>query len=65
MIFLGKVYAMGRKEYGRLGLGKDCDDAIRPTLISTLENEKCLDIACGSCSSFALTSSGEQCPFNF
>lgn len=38
----GKVYAIGRKEYGRLGLGKDCEDATKLQLITFLEEKKSL-----------------------
>lgn len=55
----GKVYVLGRKEYGRLGLGKDSEDAKEPTLIPGLSNEECVDIACGSSVSFAVTKSGQ------
>lgn len=54
----GKVYVLGRKEYGRLGLGKDSDDAKELTLVSALSNDECIDIACGSSVSFAVTKSG-------
>lgn len=52
----GIVYTMGRKEYGRLGLGKDCDDAIVPTKVEI--TGKCKEISCGSFASFALTDHG-------
>lgn len=54
----GKVYVLGRKEYGRLGLGKDCGDAKELTLVSAISNDKCIDIACGSSVSYAVTKSG-------
>ncbi|KAK6622998.1 hypothetical protein RUM43_008850 [Polyplax serrata] len=54
----GKVYVLGRKEYGRLGLGKDCGDAKELTLVPTLSSEECIDIACGSSVSFAVTKTG-------
>lgn len=52
------VYALGRKEYGRLGLGEDCDEKSIPTVIPTLENDNCNNISCGNCVSFALTEDG-------
>ncbi|XP_075211918.1 regulator of chromosome condensation-like [Lycorma delicatula] len=55
----GMTYALGRREYGRLGLGENCTDASKPTQIPALKNKKCVDIACGSSVSFAVTSDGE------
>ncbi|XP_018332312.1 regulator of chromosome condensation isoform X2 [Agrilus planipennis] len=55
----GKTYAIGRKEYGRLGLGKDCDDATELTEIPFLKNKKVVNIACGSATSFAVLDVGE------
>lgn len=52
------VYALGRKEYGRLGLGENCSDAIKPTVIPILKDIKCVNIACGSTVSFAVTEDG-------
>lgn len=54
----GKVYALGRKEYGRLGLGENSEDAKEPTLITAFNDTKCSDVACGSAVSFAVTESG-------
>jgi alpha-tubulin suppressor-like RCC1 family protein len=56
---VGVVYALGRKEYGRLGLGKDCDDAKKPIPIPALRDKKCVDISCGSAVSFAVTDKGK------
>lgn len=56
----GKVYAIGRKEYGRLGLGENCEDAVALKEIKSLENKKCTYIACGSATSFAVTEKGRQ-----
>ncbi|CAH1396649.1 unnamed protein product [Nezara viridula] len=55
----GQVYALGRHEYGRLGLGADCTDADVPTLVKIPNDEKCSDISCGSTASFAVTESGK------
>ncbi|XP_078048631.1 regulator of chromosome condensation 1 [Augochlora pura] len=53
----GQVFVMGRKEYGRLGLGADCSDAMELTLVPSLSS--CVDVAAGSAQSFAVTGSGE------
>ncbi|GLH11838.1 Regulator of chromosome condensation [Gryllus bimaculatus] len=53
------LYSLGRKEYGRLGLGELCPDAEAPVLIPALKDKKCVDIACGTSVSFAVTDKGE------
>lgn len=55
----GKVYSMGRKEYGRLGLGEDCEDKSEPTCIPLLADKKCICICAGSTVSFAVTDDGK------
>ncbi|XP_065205773.1 regulator of chromosome condensation-like [Planococcus citri] len=55
----GTTYVLGKKEYGRLGLGEYCDDVQEPTVIPGLKNEEITSISCGSCVSFALTREGE------
>ncbi|KAJ8974377.1 hypothetical protein NQ317_001529, partial [Molorchus minor] len=55
----GKVYAIGRKEYGRLGLGKDCQDADELQVIPTLDGKKVVNVACGSATSFGVTDEGD------
>lgn len=55
----GVIYALGRKEYGRLGLGEDCDDAKELIPIPALKDKKCVDISCGDSVSFAVTDRGE------
>ena len=55
----GQVYAIGRMEYGRLGLGNGIKaDATVPTEISELK-AKVKDIACGTAVSFASSESGD------
>lgn len=56
----GKVYAIGRKEYGRLGLGENCEDALQLQEIVGFKNKKCIYIACGSATSFAATDKGKS-----
>ena len=53
----GRVYVCGRKEHGRLGLGKECDDATTLTPIANLSN--IVSVACGSACSFALNAAGD------
>uniref|UniRef100_A0A2M3Z220 Putative alpha-tubulin suppressor n=1 Tax=Anopheles braziliensis TaxID=58242 RepID=A0A2M3Z220_9DIPT len=55
----GKVYAIGRKEYGRLGLGNVSEDAKVLTLVEKLAERKVVSISCGESASFAVTSTGE------
>lgn len=61
----GLVYSMGRKDYGRLGLGEDCEEKSVPTLITSLENENCNNISCGNCVSFAVTKEGSMYSWGF
>ncbi|KAK7100546.1 regulator of chromosome condensation-like isoform X2 [Littorina saxatilis] len=56
----GKVYTLGRADYGRLGLGEDIKTEVtEPTLVAALQSETCVDIAAGGCVSFALTNTGK------
>ncbi|XP_060519428.1 regulator of chromosome condensation isoform X2 [Cylas formicarius] len=55
----GKVYAIGRKEYGRLGLGSGCEDAQVLTQVTSLADKKVVDVSSGSCTSFAVTVEGD------
>ncbi|KAG1652633.1 Regulator of chromosome condensation [Nymphon striatum] len=55
----GKAYALGRKEYGRLGLGENCEDAATPTIITTLSESKCHQVDSGVCVSFAVDEEGK------
>jgi len=65
VVVLGKVYSLGRREYGRLGLGEDCQDTATPTLIKTLEAQKCVDIGCEGNVSYAVTEDGKFSYFVF
>lgn len=55
-----KVYAIGRKEYGRLGLGDVQEDAktLQP-VEGALAGKKVVYVCCGESTSFAVTDSGE------
>ncbi|XP_050082790.1 regulator of chromosome condensation [Anopheles aquasalis] len=55
----GKVYAIGRKEYGRLGLGEVSEDVKMLTLVEKLADKKVVSINCGDSASFAVTNTGE------
>ncbi|XP_011302739.1 regulator of chromosome condensation [Fopius arisanus] len=55
----GHVFVLGRKEYGRLGLGPDATDVSQLTRVEKLQNERVIDIAAGSAQSFAVTDSGQ------
>ena len=54
----GQVHAIGRMEYGRLGLGKELKaDATVPTTVKGIEG-KASEISCGTAVSFACTENG-------
>jgi len=53
----GKVYAIGRSDYGRLGLGSEGDRKV-PTLVPSLADMTCVEVACGSTVSFAVSEDG-------
>ncbi|XP_031558913.1 regulator of chromosome condensation-like [Actinia tenebrosa] len=59
----GKVYALGRAEYGRLGIGKDAKETTSPVHIASLNNEIINKIACGEVVSFAVSDKGELYSF--
>ncbi|XP_055641680.1 regulator of chromosome condensation [Toxorhynchites rutilus septentrionalis] len=54
-----KVYVIGRKEYGRLGLGNVTADASTVSLVETLADKNIVEISCGESTSFAVTNKGE------
>ncbi len=49
-----------RSEYGRLGLGPDTGDAKVPTPVPALADKACVEVACGTTVSFAITQSGRS-----
>lgn len=61
----GKVYAMGRAEYGRLGLGEDAKETSLPVKITALESNPIQDIACGEAVSFAVSCNGDLYSWGF
>lgn len=54
-----KCYAIGRKDYGRLGLGEGLKDVEELTLIPKLNEKNVTKVSCGDATSFALTSEGK------
>ncbi|KAJ8681275.1 hypothetical protein QAD02_017062 [Eretmocerus hayati] len=55
----GNVFVLGRKEYGRLGLGSVEDDVQELIPVPGLSGLKCVDVAAGSAQSFAVTETGK------
>ena len=53
----GSVYVMGRKEYGRLGLGKEGEEPHLPQKVPTLSNIS--SVAAGVACSYAVAQTGE------
>lgn len=58
LLIPGLVYSLGRKEYGRLGHGEDGEEKDEPTVVKALENCKCINVACGTAVSMAVTEEG-------
>jgi len=54
----GKVVALGRSEYGMLGLGDGTGDAAIPTSVPGISGP-CCEVACGSTVSYAVTETGD------
>lgn len=54
----GECFAIGRKEYGRLGLGDVAEDVEELQLVPSLKKKVVVEIACGEISSFAITQDG-------
>lgn len=54
-----KCFAIGRKEYGRLGIGEADNDIEALVPIEKLNNEKVIQLSCGESCSFAVTENGK------
>ncbi|KAK4303800.1 hypothetical protein Pmani_024218 [Petrolisthes manimaculis] len=59
----GEVHSMGRREYGRLGMGDIKGDMLVPTPIPSLVKEKGVVISAGECVSIVVTESGSAYGF--
>ncbi|XP_013116420.2 regulator of chromosome condensation [Stomoxys calcitrans] len=55
----GSVLVIGRKDYGRLGLGTVADDVTQLKPITALKGKKVVSVSCGEAQSFALTDDGK------
>uniref|UniRef100_A0A8C6SP51 Regulator of chromosome condensation 1 n=1 Tax=Neogobius melanostomus TaxID=47308 RepID=A0A8C6SP51_9GOBI len=53
----GRVYSLGRAEYGRLGLGEGAEETSEPTLVTGME--AVCRVACGTTVSYAVTREGD------
>jgi len=53
----GRVLALGRSEYGRLGLGDGTGDASKATEVTGVNG--CTEVACGTAVSYAVTGDGK------
>lgn len=54
-----KVHAIGRKDYGRLGLGEVDDHVTELTLIGSISKQEIVKISCGESNSFAVSKDGK------
>ncbi|XP_048116861.1 regulator of chromosome condensation [Alosa alosa] len=52
----GKVYSLGRAEYGRLGLGEGAEEKTEPTPVPGIDGAQV--VACGASVSYAVTKQG-------
>uniref|UniRef100_UPI0037E897E2 regulator of chromosome condensation n=1 Tax=Semicossyphus pulcher TaxID=241346 RepID=UPI0037E897E2 len=52
----GRVYSLGRAEYGRLGLGTEAEETIKPTPVTGME--PACSVTCGASVSYAVTKEG-------
>ena len=57
--FIGVAHSLGRKEYGRLGLGEsNLEEKSKPTVIPLLKSKKVVHVSCGTAVSYAVTNDG-------
>ena len=55
----GDVLTCGRREYGRLGLGENCEEPSVPTRIESLKGVTAKSVEAGGSCSFVVTATGE------
>lgn len=55
----GSVLVIGRRDYGRLGLGTVAEDVTELKTITALKGKKVVSISCGEAQSFAITEDGK------
>lgn len=55
----GKVYSLGRADYGRLGIGEGAKESSTPVQVASLDSEVISNIACGEVVSFAVSEQGD------
>lgn len=63
----GTTHCMGRREYGRLGMGDLDHDIKKPTPIESLVGQKAISASAGECVSLVVMESGRflEIPFFF
>ncbi|XP_048256048.1 regulator of chromosome condensation-like [Haliotis rufescens] len=54
----GRVFTLGRADYGRLGHGEEGKELSEPTLVAALQENRCTQIGAGGCVSLAVTEKG-------
>ncbi|XP_063606599.1 regulator of chromosome condensation-like [Penaeus indicus] len=59
----GTAHTMGRREYGRLGMGDIKEDLKKPTPVKDLEGQKAVSVSAGECVSLVVMESGDAYGF--
>lgn len=54
----GKVFSVGRADYGRLGLGEEAKDQLVPVEVASFGDQRVQQVSCGEVVSFAVTEDG-------